>query len=161
MKSKQFITIFYQKLLAILNNQKQLQDTQIYFQQEDRNNERYFCRATFGLYGWNPEDASKFSAAVAEALRETTLLFFTTDDAKLRLIQDCSETIKTKLIPQLTLNLNHQNPFEELKQKIEKELKQLSQEELSFKNPYVLFASVSAVAVVATAVAWNLAQPNP
>ncbi|WED43653.1 hypothetical protein [Legionella cardiaca] len=149
-----FTTFFYQKLSLILSDEKLLQKAQRDFQQADKNIERYLGRSSFGLHEWKKENASKFSAAIAEALSETLTAFYTTDDEQLQLIQSCSETIQKQLIPKLATNVTVDNPFAEIQQRIQKEINQLNGESV-FKNPYVLFGSMAAVAVVAT-VAWKL-----
>ncbi|KTD18831.1 Uncharacterised protein [Legionella lansingensis] len=155
MSQKQFTLAFLQNVLTLLNDENQLCKVSSYFQQEDPNINRYLCRDSFGLHGWNDENAGKFSAVIAEALRQTTTAFFTKDDEQLKLIQRYSDNIKTNLVPKLTANVDTNNPMIAVKLNVEKKLLQLTADKSYFNNPYVLFGGLAATAIVAT-VAWSL-----
>lgn len=156
---RQFIYAFFERLLVIISNERLLLKACQDFQ-NGHNDERYLCRTAFGLEAWAVDDAGKFSAAVAEALGQTTVQFQAVDDKKLKLIQACSETLKNTLIPELTANVNNNNPMIELRQKIREKMQQIVAEEAVFNNPYTLFGGIAAVAIVATVTAWTLAQPK-
>ncbi|RMX22069.1 hypothetical protein EAS68_00630 [Legionella jordanis] len=157
---KQFKCIFLNHLLKLLDNEDELEQARKGFQQNDEHHERYLCRFTFGLQNWKAEDAAQLSAAIAEALRQTTLEFFTTAESKLRLIQEITDNIKNQLLPGLISSIDAINPLGEMKDKIRRELEALKNEATYFNNPYVLFGGLAATAVITT-VAWSLSKKSP
>ncbi|OCH98379.1 hypothetical protein A8135_12575 [Legionella jamestowniensis] len=155
---RQFFLIFYTKLLALLKDKEHLLKAQADFEQNDQNPQRYAC-LSLGLGKWTNVDARLFSAAVAEALRETTLAFYADNEETLQFNQSCIDLLKNRRIPKLIAQVDPSNPFEEAEQKINQELHQLSQKDSFFNNRYALFGGMAAAAVI-TAITVKMIRPE-
>lgn len=128
------------------------------FEQNDQNPQRYAC-LSLGLGKWTNVDARLFSAAVAEALRETTLAFYADNEETLQFNQSCIDLLKNRRIPKLIAQVDPSKPFEKVEQRINQELHQLSQTGSLLNNRYALFGGMAAAAVI-TAITVKMIRPE-
>ncbi|STX28182.1 Uncharacterised protein [Legionella beliardensis] len=150
-----FLHTFYQRFLFVITP-KELQAAIQHFQENklNRQTDRYTGIHTFGLKAWKKQDAEKFTAAVAEALAQTTTQFMDTQAPET--IYFITEKIRNKYIPKLVAELDPANPFTTLASQLDANLKKLTQQEkTSVFNGYSFFGGAAIIALGATVIYSN------
>lgn len=148
--NKKFTREFLIALLAILSDKQELKKARASYTQDDKDERRYNCQASFGLTDWDKEAAVDFSAAVFEALVRASEQFKHHIEMYEQ-VQFLNEYIKNELVPGLTEGIKPKQPLADVRDVIKQRIDTMKEPSLA-NNPYVFYGGLAAAALAAVAV---------
>jgi hypothetical protein len=163
-----FTRAFLTHLSAIFEDRNKLAEAVSAFQAKGTLS-RHNCKSAFNLRTWEEDRALNFSAAVAEALFQTSQSYVAREDGA-REVLECTEHVKTHIIPQIVGKFpKGQNLEKDIPGVLESILRSLSPSSAPlvprptgsfFNNSLTLFAVGSAVVLGVGAVFWSQSGPK-
>ncbi|QRN03171.1 hypothetical protein GH742_04430 [Legionella sp. MW5194] len=149
---------FLMALLAILSDEQEMKTARAGYTQQEKDERRYNCQASFGLKNWDKETAVDFSAAVFEALARASE-HFVNHTQMVEQVQMLNEHILKELVPGLTQGIDCNQPLDKVRDVIKQRIESMKEPSLT-NNPYV-FYGLAATALAAVAVVALLPSNGP
>lgn len=153
---------FFQNLLNIIQDKQKIAEAVRSFQDDKPEQiERYTANKTLGLQLWPQDAAQQFTAAVAEALIQTTQFFLKKcdfdneddnkipDDLFVLELNNHGQSIQHTILPQLIESIDPRKPFDLLDKRIELMMKRYEEKKRVFEENRNLFFFVGAATTLA------------
>ncbi|MDX1837474.1 hypothetical protein DIZ81_06025 [Legionella taurinensis] len=156
---KNFTRQFLMALLAILSDVQEMKKARAGYTQQEKDERRYNCQASFGLKNWDKETAVDFSATVFEALARASE-HFVNHVQMVEQVQMLNEHILKELVPGLIKGLDCNQPLDKVRDVITQRIESMKEPSLA-NNPYVFYGGLAATALAAVAVVALLPSNGP